>query len=92
VSHLKVEMALLAAFEEGADRILAAASVKPQESVIMAVEDRHASWRCHRRGLFPKGRSAVPECDRAIASAQRALASVRANVARPTGIEPVFPP
>jgi len=28
-------MALLAAFEEGADRILAAASVKPQESVIM---------------------------------------------------------
>jgi len=47
-SHLKIEMALLAAFKEGADRILAAALVKPQENVIMAVEDRHAPWRCHR--------------------------------------------
>ena len=45
--HLKIKMALIAAFEEGADRILAAAPVKPQENVIVAVEDRHAPWRCH---------------------------------------------
>jgi hypothetical protein len=47
VRHLKIKMALIAAFEEGADRILAAAPVKPQENVIVAVEDRHAPWRCH---------------------------------------------
>ena len=84
-------MALLAAFEEGADRILAAASVKPQESVIMAVEDRHAPWRCHRRGLFPKGRPAVPECDRD-RFRPTGICSCEGTVARPTGIEPVFPP
>jgi hypothetical protein len=61
---LKIEMALLVAFEEGADGILAAAPVKPQENVVMAVEDWHAPLRCHRGGLFLKGGSAVREYDR----------------------------
>jgi hypothetical protein len=47
VRHLEIKMALIAAFQEGADGILAAAPVKPQENVIVAVEDRHAPWRCH---------------------------------------------
>jgi hypothetical protein len=47
VRHLKIKMALIAAFEEGADRILAAAPVKPQENVIVAVQDRHTPLRCH---------------------------------------------
>src|SRR6266436_3711176 len=47
--HRKIQLALGLSFEERPGRVRAAAPVKTQQNVIMAVEDRHAPRRCHQR-------------------------------------------
>src|SRR5262249_18748961 len=42
-------LALGLSFEEGLGRVRAAAAVKTQQDVIVAIEDRHAPLRCHQR-------------------------------------------
>src|SRR5262249_13779973 len=44
----EIQLALGLSFEEGLGRVRAAAAVKTQQDVIVAIEDRHAPLRCHQ--------------------------------------------
>src|SRR5713101_4185285 len=73
--HRKIQLALGLSFEERPGRVGAAAPVKTQQNVIMAVEDRHAPRRCHQRcsvaetfkmRSLPDRRLGVPFGERAV--------------------------
>src|SRR3984893_17796525 len=47
--HWKIQLAFAPSFEECPGGVCAAAPVKTQQDVVVAVEDRHAPRRCHKR-------------------------------------------
>jgi hypothetical protein len=64
--HRKIQLALALPFEERLGRVRAAAPVKTQQDVIVAVEDRYAPRRCHQRCSVAESFKMRPLPDRSL--------------------------
>src|SRR5262249_5885274 len=64
--HRKIQLALALPFEERPGCVRAAAPVKTQQDVIVAVEDRYAPRRCHQRCSVPESFEMRPLPDRSL--------------------------